>query len=125
MKVTATTLPRRSRSESRARAGVVSLNSGAGPIFERRSLPLASWPAAGADELSPPSARSTAAQIARRPTLPLQLPLELVQKAPVRALADDLLRARLDHACLVKAERVEADAVLGVVLAPAGVRQLA
>ena len=45
--------------------------------------------------------------------LRLQLLLQLVEEAPVGAVGDDLLGARLHHARLVQAERVEADRVLG------------
>src|SRR6266446_3278394 len=48
----------------------------------------------------------------------LQLAFELVQEVPIRAVGDDLLRARLDHSGFMQAQRVEADRVLGVVLAP-------
>ena len=51
-------------------------------------------------------------------TSSLQLLLQLVEKPPVRALGDDLLRARLDHADLVQAQGVEAQGVLRVVGAP-------
>src|SRR5437762_2140293 len=46
MNVTATTLPRRSRRDSRASSCVVSVNGAAGPILERCWAPLASWPGA-------------------------------------------------------------------------------
>src|SRR5215471_4809964 len=54
----------------------------------------------------------------------LQLPLELVEEAPVGALRDDLTGRRLDHARLVQSQRVEPDRVLGIVLSPLSVRQL-
>src|SRR6516165_1662347 len=57
--------------------------------------------------------------------LRLQLAFELVQKAPVRAVGDDLLRARLDHADFVQTERIEPYRVLGIVFAPFVVGQLA
>src|SRR2546428_4335593 len=51
----------------------------------------------------------------------LQLLLQLVEKAPVGPLGDELLRARLHHTDLVEPQRIEAHGVLGVVLAPLGV----
>jgi hypothetical protein len=56
--------------------------------------------------------------------LRFQLLLQLPQKPPIGSLRDNLLRARLDHARLLKAERVEPDAVLGVIVAPLAVRYL-
>src|SRR2546422_7541997 len=58
------------------------------------------------------------------PSLPFQLFLQLVEEPPVRALAEDLLRARLDHPRFVKAERVEAQRVLVILRAPQVVREL-
>src|SRR5271169_4075819 len=55
----------------------------------------------------------------------LQLAFEFVQEAPIRAVGDNLLRARLDNTGFVQAQRVEADRVLGVVLPPIVVRDLA
>src|SRR5262245_22274005 len=119
MNVTATTLPRRSRSESRALSCVVNVNSGAGPIFDSGASAFASWPAAGP---TPPTA-ATAANMAthqarRRPMLALQLLLELVDEPPVGALGDNLLRARLDHSSLMQPQGIEAQRVFGIVLAP-------
>src|ERR1700730_57863 len=54
----------------------------------------------------------------------LQVALELVQKAPIRAVGDDLLRGRLDEAHLMKPQRIIADRVLGIVFAPFVVRNL-
>src|SRR5215471_14848206 len=51
----------------------------------------------------------------------LQLPLELVEEAPVGSLRDDLAGRRFDHASLMQTQCVEADRVLGVVIAPARV----
>src|SRR6516164_3815217 len=48
----------------------------------------------------------------------LQLPLQLVQKAPIRALGNDLLRARLDDPDLMQAQRVEPQCVLVIVFEP-------
>src|SRR2546426_8769803 len=56
--------------------------------------------------------------------LPLQLLLQLVKEAPVRALRNDLLRGGLDHPRLVETEGIEPHGVLGVVLAPPAVRNL-
>src|SRR5712664_2519593 len=55
----------------------------------------------------------------------LQLAFELVQETPIGAVGDDLLRARFDQTDLAQAQRVEAHGVLGVVLPPFVVRQLA
>src|SRR5690242_6177651 len=48
----------------------------------------------------------------------LQLLLQLVQEAPVRSIADDLVRRGPDHPNLLQQQAVEADGVFGVVLAP-------
>jgi hypothetical protein len=58
----------------------------------------------------------------RRPALLLQLLLQLVEKAPVRALSDDFQRVRLDHAHLVQAQGIEAQRILGVVFVPLEIR---
>src|SRR5919197_3601254 len=98
MKVTATTLPRRSRSDRRAPSCVVSVKSGASPILDRRASPLGSWPPALAVNAHVASARSTAGYRAlSRPTLSFQLPLQLVEEAPVGALSDELLGSGPDH----------------------------
>src|SRR5271167_291206 len=55
----------------------------------------------------------------------LQLALELVEKAPIRAVGDDLLRAGVNHADLAQPQRVESHRVLGVVLPPLVVGDLA
>src|SRR5215472_16676554 len=109
MNVTATTLPRRSRSESRALSYVVNVNSGAGPIFDSGASAFASWPVAGPT----PSTTATAANMAthqarRRPMLALQLLPQLIEDSPVRALRDELLGVGLDHAALMQAQGVEA-----------------
>src|SRR2546427_5237884 len=49
---------------------------------------------------------------------------ELVQEAPVGALGDDLLGTGLDHPGLVKAEGIETNRVLRVIVAPLRVGQL-
>src|SRR5919106_5673271 len=56
--------------------------------------------------------------------LSLQLLLQLIEEAPVRALRNDLLGACLDHARLMQAQGVEPQRVLGVILAPRAVWQL-
>src|SRR6516162_10794059 len=50
--------------------------------------------------------------------LNLQLALELVPVAPVRAVGKNLVRIRLDHAGFAQPQRVETDRVIGAVLAP-------
>ena len=50
--------------------------------------------------------------------------LSSFEEAPVGALGEERVRARLDHADLVQAQRVEAHRVLGVELAPSVVGQL-
>src|SRR6266545_6166971 len=56
--------------------------------------------------------------------LALQFFLELIEEAPVCALSNDLLRAALNHPHFVEPQRVEADRVFRVVLAPARVGNL-
>src|SRR5262249_22029564 len=74
------------------------------------------------------SASGTPAAQVRGGTLPacsaLQLALELVEEAPVGALRDDLLRARLDHAGLAQAKRIETPGTLGVGAPPQRVADL-
>src|SRR5262249_884544 len=53
-----------------------------------------------------------------------ELLFQLVEDSPVGALGEDLLRARLDHAGLVKPERVEPERVRRVDLAPSRPRDL-
>src|SRR4029450_4349745 len=52
----------------------------------------------------------------------LHLPLQLVEKAQVGALRNDLVGRRLDHARFAQAQRIEPDRIFGVVLAPLLVR---
>src|SRR5215467_4817485 len=119
MNVTATTLPRRSRSDSRALSCVVSVNSGAGPIFDSRVSAFASWPTASWAQPTAASPASMATRHARRqPMLALQLLLELVEEAPVGTLGEDLLRRRLDEPHLTESERIEAHGIFGVVVPP-------
>src|SRR6266487_597671 len=58
------------------------------------------------------------ADLIRCAPLSLQLSLELVEKAPVSALSDELLGARLEHPDLVQAQGIEAQGVLRAVRAP-------
>src|SRR5690242_12420814 len=55
----------------------------------------------------------------------LQFALELIEKAPVSVLGDELLRAGLDHPGFRQAQRIEAERVLGIVVAPDVVADLA
>src|SRR5215472_5918242 len=57
--------------------------------------------------------------------LSLQLAFEFVEETPVRAVSDNLLRARLDQTGLVEAERIEPHRVFRVVFAPFVVGDLA
>src|SRR6516162_92759 len=52
----------------------------------------------------------------------LQLTFDLVQKAPVGAIDDDLLGARLDQVSLAQPQRIKAYRVLGIVFAPFVIR---
>src|SRR5215831_9736916 len=52
------------------------------------------------------------------PPLSLQLLLQLVEEAPVGALGQELLRARLEHPNLMQAQSIEPHRILGVVLTP-------
>src|SRR4029077_17126231 len=54
----------------------------------------------------------------------LQLALELVEEAPIGALGDDLLRARLYQPGFVQAQRIKPQRVLVIVFAPFVVRNL-
>src|SRR5215510_5361459 len=58
MKVTATTLPRRSLRASRAPSCVVRLNAGAGPIFGRSALSPTAWLSDSASQLTTASVMS-------------------------------------------------------------------
>src|SRR6267378_5748833 len=125
MNVTATTLPRSRRSESRALSWLVSVNSGAGPMRGRRATPFASAAEAhvGAPHIAS-ATKSAMPRTVRGLTLSLELLLELVDEAPVGGVRDDLLRARLDHPDLVEAQGVEADRVFGIEIPPPAVRNL-
>src|SRR5437773_8243448 len=57
-------------------------------------------------------------------TSPLQLFLQLHERAPICALGDDPVGTILDHPSLVQTERVEAHGVLGVVVPPLVVRDV-
>src|SRR5512145_1702252 len=134
MKVTTTTWPRSWGRLRRLPFCVVSVKLGAGPILDSRCWFVAGCAMAGGAATTTVSASRAAVMNrftavsrrgartdvrARAPSLAFQLLFELVQKAPVGALGDDLLRRRLDHADLVEPERVEADGVLGIIVAPA------
>src|SRR5437870_2788815 len=123
MNVTASTLPRRSASDRREPASVVSVNSGAGPTTGSRAFSLVACAHADRENDS-----STAKKVAPRRSLlgilALHLLLELIEEAPVGAGREQLLRRRLDHARLVHAQRVIANRVGGVEFAPPVVRNL-
>src|SRR5205823_3687109 len=55
----------------------------------------------------------------------LQLAFQLVEEAPVGAVGDDLLRARLDEAQFMQTERVKPQRILRVVFPPFIVGELA
>src|SRR5687768_6410353 len=59
-------------------------------------------------QLSVASALAAYGSWLRGPALRLQFLLQLVEEAPVRALRNDLVRARLDHPNLLQAQTVEA-----------------
>src|SRR6516225_2208431 len=54
----------------------------------------------------------------------LQLAFELVKKAPIGAVGDDLLWRSFDCAVFAKAQGVEADCVLGIVVTPFVIRKV-
>src|SRR6266851_7718587 len=134
MKVTTTTLPRRSAKPTRAPSCTVRAKSGAGPMRESRALVFSGLASAGA--LPPRSAAAISAirnrERPRRTSglyrgaarLCLQLLLQLVEGAPVGAPGENLLGARLDHSRLVEPERVEAHCIGWVILPPPGVGNL-
>src|SRR5215470_1531054 len=109
MNVTATTFPRRSLSDSFTLSCVVSVNSGAGPIFDSRASAFAACPVTGTDH---PTAASAAMATTRRvrpaPMLALQFLFEFVDKPPIGVLGEELLRIALDEASFMEAERIEA-----------------
>src|ERR1700704_5256248 len=100
MKVTTTTLPRKSASVTCASSCEVSANSGAGAIFGRggsREVSCgASRESTSRKDASVANAASAMMSAARMSAL--QLALELIEEPPVRGLGDDLVRVRLDHA---------------------------
>src|SRR6266567_6218406 len=123
MNVTASTLPRRSVSDRREPASVVSVNSGAGPTTGNRAFPFVAC--ADADEEANSKATRSPSQRNHRPRmLDLEFLLQLFEEAPVGPGLEQLLRRRLDHARLVHAQRVIADRIGGVKLAPPVVRNL-
>src|SRR5690606_18982719 len=102
---------------------------------ERRDLSSPAAPTAAQDALarkarrlclicikysSPPAGRRTSRQQGSRPPLAR----ELVDEAPVGARGQQRVRARVDPARLVQAERVEAQRVRRIVLVPEVERQL-
>src|ERR1700730_1181124 len=107
------------------------------PLFDSRTVVASSGPSAASDRGGRASPAAPASDMVvrnrRRVCIivigtsllrsRLQLAFELVQKAPVGAVGDDLLRARFDEAGFVQAQGVETDRVLGVVLPPFVVRQ--
>src|SRR5439155_17889892 len=58
------------------------------------------------------------------PPLALQLLLQRVEEAPVRALGQELLRAALEHPYLMQTQGVEAQGVLGALLTPLAIGDL-
>ena len=71
MKVTATTFPRRSPSDRRPPSVLVSVNSGAGPIFDSRPPSFALWAMASVDTVTMVRATRTATVTRRRTIYPL------------------------------------------------------
>src|SRR2546426_149157 len=97
MKVTATTFPRKSRSERLPPSWVVSVNSGAGPIFARRAAPLASWPVtrAAATHIARTASAATL-QSLRRLTLAMQL-ASAARRRTTRQAPTSFLPGSLEH----------------------------
>src|SRR6516164_3234956 len=150
MKVRATTLPRNDASDTATPSCEVSVKVGAGPITGSRLSPASCACGAIRSTSRDSSARTTAMPLTLplRGSLPLpacgervgvrgaftlmktgllrlQFAFELVQKAPIGAVGDDLLRARLDEVSFAHAQCVKTDRVLVVVLPPFVVRQFA
>src|SRR6185436_9782182 len=102
MKVTATTLPRRSARASGAPSAVVSANAGAVPMVGRRAS-RPGWCASAGAVATTTSASAAITRSPRTivfPSSALQLFLELVEDAPVGAVGENLLRVVLQHANL-------------------------
>src|SRR2546425_2639390 len=122
MKVTTTTLPRRSARPTRAPSCIVRAKSGAGPIRERRASAFAGCAPACAPPLrsAAPTSAIRSRECPRRTSasqlfpdlahgapigspfddlcpLCLQFLPQLVDEPPIGALGDDLLRRRPDH----------------------------
>src|SRR2546427_337718 len=116
MKVTATTFPWSWISETRPLSWDVRVNGGAGPIIVRPAVPAIAW--TGTRVITAAPIRAIKPHAGRALTLTFQLPLQLVQEAPVGALRDDLLWAGFDHPGFVKSKGVEAHRVLRIVLPP-------
>src|SRR4029077_1844536 len=91
-------------------------------LCSSRTVVVSSAPSAagtgGARRRTVPPAIDTVARKRRRgwvitigslslPRSRLQLAFELVQETPIGAVGDDLVRARLDHAGLVQAQRIK------------------
>src|SRR5216684_8014436 len=118
MKVTATTLPRKSARLTCAPSCEVKVNAGAGAICgsgcssEMRSA--ASRGHASISNASSNNVRTTAVRMISA----LQLALEFVHETPVRSFCNDLVGIRLDHAAFAQPQRVEPDRVFGIVIAP-------
>src|SRR5215471_6731829 len=124
MNVTATTFPRRSLSDSRELSCVVSVKSGAGPIFDSRASDFAACPVAGMDQPTAMSAAMATTHRARpAPMLALQLLPELVDKPPVGALGNGLFGTRLDHPGIAEPQRIESHGGRRVDGAPIAVRK--
>src|SRR5215470_2789245 len=126
MKVTATTLPRRSARASRRPSCAVRTKSGAGPIRDSRASPLAGCAAVWVAPVPSRRAASNAAPVlivtAERSRFEL-LP-KLPEDAPVRPIGDELLRVRRDEAGLAQSKPVEAHRVLWIERSPCPVVQL-
>ena len=119
MKVTASTLPRRSASASRPPSGGGQRERGRRPTTVRsRAYRPAMRPCGRRHRQSSQQQRDAQARAACQR---LQLPLQLVEKAPVGALGDSFLGVDLMIPPSRRRKRVKAHRVLGVVLAPLAV----
>src|SRR5215470_17734468 len=54
-----------------------------------------------------------------------QLSFELIEEAPIGAIGNDRLRARLDHSGLAQPKRIESHRILGVIISPFAVGDVA
>src|SRR6516162_2427369 len=150
MKVNATTLPRNEASDTAAPSCEVSVKAGAGPITGSRLSPASCASGNTGSTSTARSARTTAIPLTPPPRGPppppacgervgvrgaftlmktglsrLQLAFDLVQKAPISAVGNDLLRARPYKADIMHAQRIESYGILGVVFSPFVVGKLA